>query len=126
MYHIKLVKALSYTGFGISATKKNPDVYIEDDDIAEKVLATGYFETVFTGSKTLEVTEEEADYHYGGKTLAEMNVSELETFAAYKGISLKGIKKKDAIINKLRSELSEEETEGIIEYGSPTMMELQS
>lgn len=126
MYHIKLIKALSYTGFGISATKDKPDVYIEDDETAEKVLATGYFETVFAGPKTLEVTEEEADYRYGGKTLDEMNVSELETFATYKGVSLKGIKKKDAIISKLKEELSDDEIEGVIKYGSPTIVELQN
>lgn len=124
MYRIKLIKALSYSGL-VTATAASPYVDIEDDETAEKVLATGYFETVFAGPKTLEVTEEDADYHYSGKTLDEMNVSELETFAAYKGISLKGIKKKDSIISKLREELAAEELEGIIEYGSPTIVELQ-
>lgn len=124
MYRIKLIKSLSYSGL-VTATAASPYVDIEDDETAEKVLATGYFETVFAESKTLESTEEDADYHYSGKTLDEMNVSELETFAAYKGISLKGIKKKDSIISKLREELAAEELEGIIEYGSPTIVELQ-
>ena len=124
MYRIKLIKALSYSGL-VTATAASPYVDIEDDETAEKVLATGYFETVFVESKTLESTEEDADYHYSGKTLDEMNVSELETFATYKGISLKGIKKKDSIISKLREELAAEELEGIIEYGSPTIVELQ-
>ena len=54
-----------------------------------------------------------------------MNITEIETFAAYKKVSLKGIRKKDAMINKLREVLPEEETTGILEYGSPTMVELQ-
>ncbi|MCM1530115.1 MAG: hypothetical protein NC093_08995 [Alistipes sp.] len=125
MYRVKLIKALSYCGL-VAATAATPYVDIEDDETAEKVLATGYFATVCAGPKTLEVTEKEADYHYGSKPLDEMNISELETFAAYKGVSLKGIKKKDAIISKLREELPADELEGNIEYGSPTIVELQN
>ncbi|EJW90352.1 hypothetical protein EVA_21540, partial [gut metagenome] len=58
------------------------------------------------------------------KTLEEMTVSELETFATYKGVSLKGISKKADIIKKLREELSVEETENEVDYGSPTMVGL--
>ena len=54
-----------------------------------------------------------------------MTVPELETFAAYKGISLKGISKKADIIAKLKMELDEKETENEVDYGSPTMTELQ-
>ena len=53
-----------------------------------------------------------------------MTVPELETFAAYKNISLKGISKKADIIAKLKDELGEE-TENEVDYGSPTMTELQ-
>lgn len=62
---------------------------------------------------------------YTGKTLEEMTVAELETYATYKNISLKGISLKKDIINKLREELGEEETSGVITYGSPTIVELQ-
>ncbi len=119
MYRVKLIKALSYSGL-VTATAAKPYVDIEDDEIAEKVLATGYFETVSASPKTLE-----SDAENVGKPLDEMNVSELETFATYKNISLKGIKKKDDIIKRLKEELSAEELEGNIEYGSPTMTELQ-
>lgn len=124
MYRIKLIKALSYSGL-VSATVNSPYVDIEDDEIAEKALESGYFETVSTSTKTIEADENENEYHYGGKTLDEMNISELEAFATFKDISLKGIKKKDAIISKLREELAAEDVEGIIDYGSPTMVELQ-
>ena len=62
---------------------------------------------------------------YGGKTLDEMNVAELETFATYKGVSLKGVRKRTEIIAKLRAELPAKELEGEIKYGSPTMVELE-
>lgn len=119
MYRIKLIKALSYSGL-VTATAEKPYVDIDDDETAEKILATGYFETVFTSTQTLESSAENVS-----KPLDEMNISELETFAAYKGVSLKGLKKKEAIINKLREELTAEELEGDIEYGSPTITELQ-
>ena len=56
-----------------------------------------------------------------------MNISELETFAAYKDVSLLGIGRKKAdILKKLRKELPAEELEGEIRYGSPTMVEIES
>lgn len=124
MYHLKLSKGLSYRGI-VSATKKKPDVYIEDEDIYKKALSTGYFEDVSGGSAPNKGEYQKTSPAYGGKTLDEMNTSELETFAAYKNVSLKGIRKRDAMIDKLREELPAEELDGIIEYGSPTMTELQ-
>jgi len=112
MYHIRLCKALSYSGI-VSATREKPDVFTDDKATAEQALASGYFELV-SGVPA-----------YGGKTLDEMNVAELETFATYKGVSLKGVKKRTEIIAKLRAELPAEELEGEIEYGSPTMVELE-
>ncbi|MCM1227692.1 MAG: hypothetical protein NC320_09805 [Clostridium sp.] len=126
MYHIKLSKGLSYRGI-VSATKQKPDVFTEDEDIYKKALATGYFEDV-SGSEEEESDNseyEKTSHAYGGKSLDEMNTSELETFAAYKNVSLKGIRKRDAMIDKLREELPAEELEGVIEYGSPAMTELQ-
>lgn len=120
MYHLRLKKALSYTGV-VEATKDKPDVFTEDKAIADAAVASGYFKLVTPGEETpAEPGEKEP-----GKTLEEMTVSELETFAAYKGVSLKGISKKADIIKKLREELDDEETENEVDYGSPTMVDLQ-
>ncbi len=119
MYHLRLIKALSYIGV-IRADKENPDVYTDDKDIAEKAIATGYFKMI--NDETSEDIKEASEK--SEKTLEKMNVSELETFAAYNDISLKGISKKADIINKLKSELNIEDTD-IIDYGSPVMTELQ-
>lgn len=168
MYHLKLMKALSFTGI-VTATKENPDVYVEDKAIADRAVATGYFKLVeseeahldggqFEGWSFDEVKRLTADMgidpaclsskedyveaieatkvipgaeaegneeHKPEKTLEEMTVPELETFAAYKGISLKGISKKADIVAKLKVELDEKETENEVDYGSPTMTELQ-
>lgn len=132
-YHIKLKKALSYSGI-VKATKDKPDVYVDDKETADKAIASGYFELVAddgedTGDDIPDgITgdcddgEDDAD----GKTIDKMTVAELETFAAYKNVSLKGITGKKNIIEKLREELGDEAISGIIEYGSPTVVELQN
>ena len=128
MYHLKLMKALSYYGV-VKATKKNPDVYTEDKATADAAVASGYFKLVDEAQEPPEGGEEKEPGEGGGnkepgKKLEEMTVPELETFAAYKNISLKGISKKADIIAKLKDELGEE-TENEVDYGSPTMTELQ-
>lgn len=119
MYHLKLVKALSYTGV-VTATKKNPDVFVKDRDTADTAVASGYFKLIEGAEEPTDDGEEEP-----GKTLEEMTVPELETYAAYKNVSLKGISKKADIIAKLKAELGAEETENEVDYGSPTVVDLQ-
>lgn len=119
-YHLRLSKALSYCGL-VSATKKKPDVFVEDKALAKAAIETGYFKLVGETDETEEVEEEKEP----GKTLEEMTVSELETFATYKGVNLKGVSKKADIIEKLKAELGETETDNEVDYGSPTMTELQ-
>ena len=130
MYHLKLMKALSFTGI-VTATKKNPDVFLEDKATADAAVATGYFKLIEEAEEPPEGGEEKEPGEGGGdkepgKKLEEMTVPELETFAAYKGISLKGISKKADIIAKLTAELGAAETENEVDYGSPTRTELQA
>lgn len=120
MYRLKLIKALSYTGV-VEATKKNPYVFVEDKATADEAVATGYFKLLEESEDAPETPEEKEPR----KTLEEMTVTELETFAAYKGVNLKGISKKADIIKKLKEELDAEETENEVDYGSPTMVGLQ-
>ena len=130
MYHLKLMKALSFTGI-VTATKKNPDVFLEDKATADAAVATGYFKLIEEAEEPTEGGEDKEPGEGGvdkepGKKLEEMTVPELETFAAYNGISLKGISKKADIIAKLKAELGAAETENEVDYGSPTMTELQA
>ena len=119
MYHLRLLKSLSYTGI-VSATKEKPDVFVEDKTTADAAVATGYFKLLHNEEIP---ADPEDDKH--GKTLEEMTVSELESYAAYHNVSLKGISKKADIITKLKKELSDKETKNEVDYGSPTMQELQ-
>lgn len=118
-YHLKLAKGLSYCGV-VKATKKNPDVFVEDKATADAAVATGYFKLI-EGEEAPEPPKDPEP----GKTLDEMTVTELETYAAYHNVSLKGVRGKENIIAKLKEELGAEETEGEVDYGSPTIQELQ-
>ncbi len=100
---------------------------VEEADVAY-LMNTGNFEMM--GGETPPESVEEADVtgeteQYGGKLLDEMNKSELETFAAYRDVDIKGSKSKADIIKKLRATLPASELEGKIYYGSPTIVELQ-
>ena len=123
MYHLKLMKGMSFTGI-VEATTDKPDVFTEDKATAESAVATGYFELV-EQEEHEEQEDDSAITQKEGKTLDEMTVSELETFAGYHDVSLKGLSKKADMISKLKEELGEEKTDGIVDYGSPTMVQLQ-
>ena len=45
MYHLKLIKALSYSG-AVSATRDEPDVFTSNEAIARAAMASGYFALV--------------------------------------------------------------------------------
>ena len=79
MYHIRLCKGLSYCGV-VSATRKEPDVFVEDKATADVAVASGYFRLMDGG-------EESAG---GGQTLTgnldrgqleEMKVDDLKRLA---------------------------------------------
>lgn len=126
MYHLKLTKALSYTGGNIKADIKHPDVYTEDKATADRAVASGYFRLVSAAEAPAPETPEqgqEPEPEY--KTLNEMNTSELETYATYKDISLKGLKKKADMIAKITETLGIDADTAITDFGSPTMVELQ-
>ena len=57
MYHLKLMKALSFTGI-VTATKKNPDVFLEDKATADAAVATGYFKLIEEAEEPPEGGEE--------------------------------------------------------------------
>ena len=124
---LKLIKGLSYSGI-IRATAKKPIVEVEDEAIATLAVASGYFVNLDADEVQAEEVEEETETNlqYGGKLLDDMNKSELETFAAYRNVPIKGKKTKASLIEAIRAALPAEELEGEIYYGSPTMVELQN
>ena len=149
MYKLKLIKGLSYIvgtseGETVKFTQEHPvvevsdetaEMLLEDEDRFQVLSAEGTlvsdgengaeFIVGDGGEHTAELTDEVTP-EYTGKTLEEMTKAELETFATYENVSLKGLKTKEAMIEKLCAELPPEKVTGIISYGSPTMVDIQS
>lgn len=129
MYHLRLIKALSYTGL-VSATQKNPDTFTEDKAIADGAVASGYFTLI---KDKAEEEQQEAKYHLNKAQLDEMKFDDLKKLAADMGIDITGIKKKADLVDAIAAvEVEPEEPvddENEVDYGedagSPTMIELQ-
>ena len=129
MYHLRLIKALSYTGL-VSATQKNPDTFTEDKAIADGAVASGYFTLI---EDEAEEEQQEAKYHLNKAQLDEMKFDDLKKLAAGMGIDLTGIKKKADLVDALAAVEVEPgepvDDENEVDYGegagSPTMIELQ-
>lgn len=127
MYHLRLIKALSYSGV-VSATRKHPDVYTKDKAIADAAVATGYFAIVAELEATpsgptikppadAELPEPDGtegiipDY----EELSRQTKAELTAYAQARGISIDGCKTKADILEAISAACG----------GSYTMMELQ-
>lgn len=110
MYHLKLIKGLSYNG-AVSATKDHPDVFVEDEKKYQRAMASGYFEEI-KGAETPEKDadaerhleeEEHAESKGEPDALADMSLTELKAYAALNGIDITSLKKKDEIIDAIKA-----------------------
>lgn len=131
MYHLKLKKALSYTGI-VKATRENPDVFVEDKATADTAVATGYFELVGEVEDEADAGEAEQAAHLDREQLEAMKFDDLKKLATDMGVDIKGLKSKNDIVEAIvavevvpGSEADEEENEVDYGEGSPTMLELQ-
>jgi organic radical activating enzyme len=129
MFHLKLIRGLSYTGHGISATKKNPVVQTNDKDAAEALTGSGYFQ-LLEGSGELSA-ESGKTGHIDKESLESMKTEELKKLAQDMGIDVTGFRKKSDYIKTIAAEEvtpgPEETGSNEIDYGegSPTMVDLQ-
>lgn len=129
MYHLRLIKALSYTGL-VSATQKNPDTFTEDKAIADGAVASGYFTLI---KDEAEEEQQEAKYHLNKAQLDEMKFDDLKKLAADMGIGITGIKKKADLVDAIAAVevepgepvVDENEVDYGEDAGSQTMIELQ-
>lgn len=99
MYHLRLCKALSYTGI-VSATRKNPDVFTEDKAVADKAIASGYFQLVEKGEGQTATVKG----HLSKEQLEEMKVSDLKKLAEAMGIDTGSLEKKAELVEAISAE----------------------
>ncbi len=111
MYHIRLIKGMSYSG-AVTATRRHPDVFTENEAEYTSAMKSGYFEDLTGADEKAEPGKEntgEEDVKEPGKenpgeedTFSDMNVDELKAYAEANGISLAGAKKKAEILSAIR------------------------
>ena len=107
MYHLRLIKGLSYSGV-VRATAKKPDVFIDDKAVRDAAISSGYFEEVGAAKAEAEAenpavfpetAEEEAEETTSHATeLSKMTVEELKAYASINGIPIGSAKKREAIL----------------------------
>ena len=98
MYHLRLKKALSYNGI-VSATRKNPDVYTEDEATAQAAVVSGYFDLVEDtqpasdhNADTGKMVKGHLDYD---QLIKDFKLGELKDLAAKMEIDTTGLRNKD-------------------------------
>ena len=114
-YHLRLCKSLSYKGV-VSATKKQPDVFVEDKATAEAAVATGYFTLV--EDEPEQAAQPEAAAHLDKEQLESMKFDDLKKLAEDMGIDTKGLKKKAELVEAISAvEVIPGEGENEVDYG---------
>lgn len=112
MYHLRLVKGLSYSG-AVSATKDHPDVFVEDEKKYQRAMKSGYFEEIIDADATRKNLDTEArsgaEADRENKTdessdvLEGMSSAELKAYASLNGIDIAGLKKKEEVLEAIKS-----------------------
>lgn len=97
MRKLKLIKGRSYTGHGIVVTAESPCVEVAKKDVADALVATGYFSLVEASA--------DAGTSDGEKPIDKMTEKELDAYAAENGIDLTGVNGKAKKLAKIQESL---------------------
>lgn len=98
MYHLKLCKGLSYSNGKVTATKRNPGVFVDDKATADALLASGYFKLISGPEAPDFPPPGEVLGHLDPEQLDNMTIPELKKLAEDMGVDIKGLKAKVDII----------------------------
>lgn len=98
MYHLKLCKGLSYSNGKVTATKRNPGVFVDDKATADALLASGYFKLISGPEAPDFPPPGEVLGHLDPEQLDSMTIPELKKLAEDMGVGIKGLKAKADII----------------------------
>lgn len=96
MYHLKLCKGLSYSNGKVTATKRNPCVFVDDKATADAAVASGYFKLVGETPSFPPIGKTLG--HLDQEQLESMTIPDLKKLAGEVGADIKGLKDKGAII----------------------------
>ena len=90
MFHLRLIKGLSYDG-AVRASAGAPDVFTDDPEKYKAALKSGYFKAI----QDVPAAPDE------GADLSKMTVDKLREYAKENGISLTGCSTKSEILQKI-------------------------
>ena len=96
MYHLRLIKGLSYCGL-VKATREHPDIFIKDKLTADLAIASGYFRLV----ENIADTPEQGTAHLDKVQLEEMKLEELKRLAADLEVDTQGLRTKSDYVEAL-------------------------
>lgn len=115
MFHLRLIKARSYTGI-VKATAENPDVYTDDKQTADYAVGTGYFSLVDT-EETSTTETPGTEQSLNNEAIEDMTVDELKKIAKEMGIAKTSSMKRNELIEAIteHSAVAEEVTDA--DYG---------
>lgn len=82
MYYLKLIKARSYSGYGLHTTARNPIVTTEDEGIYNAALASGYFAVAAPDERPPKRPDNTGTI----EAIDTMNSTKLRAYAKKKGI----------------------------------------
>lgn len=101
-YHLKLSKGLSYFGNGITATKEQPDVFVDSKAAADAAVATGYFKLIGGDADVASGGSPDIiNGHLDPEQLKKLTVKELEKLAADMGLDISDCKNKGETVAAL-------------------------
>lgn len=98
MYKLKLIRGLSYSGYGVKATNMHPVIEVDKKEVVDALIASGHFSLIVeskAGNNSVEV-----------KPVEKMTEKELDTYANENGIDLTGISGKAKKLTKIQETLA--------------------
>lgn len=103
MYHLKLCRGISYCNASgtVKATRKKPDIFIEDKATADAAVASGFFTLIGEVDAPTFPPPGEVLGHLDREQLESMTISDLKKLAADMDVDIKGCKDKTAIIKAI-------------------------
>lgn len=111
-YHLRLIKAISYSNGTLTATAQQPDVFTDDEATASQAVASGYFALIDNSGENIESEPAENAIDYD--QLSKLTKEGLSNYALEHGIDISKCKTKADIL----------ETISVANGGSYTMIDL--
>lgn len=115
MFHLRLIKARSYTGV-VKATAENPDVYTDDKQTADYAVGTGYFSLVDT-EETSTTETPGTEHSLNTEAIKDMTVDELKKVAKEMGIAKTSNMKRDDLIEAIKEQSAVVDEDANADYG---------